>query len=62
MSPDLASNARSKVEIALTEAKAKFTRYEIDLKNKPDWYAPKVNPVGEVRDYKIYKFDSCKLF
>lgn len=35
-------------EIALAEAKAEFTRYEIDLRNKPEWYLPKVNPVGKV--------------
>ena len=32
----------------MAEAKADFTRYEIDLKNKPEWYLPKVNPVGKV--------------
>jgi len=32
----------------LSEAKAPFTRYEIDLKNKPEWYAPKVNPASKV--------------
>ncbi|KAJ3553877.1 hypothetical protein NM688_g3387 [Phlebia brevispora] len=37
-----------RVEIALAEAGAEFTRYEIDLKNKPEWYLPKVNPVGKV--------------
>ncbi|KAI0701988.1 hypothetical protein BC835DRAFT_147026 [Cytidiella melzeri] len=38
-----------RVEIALAEAKnAKFTRYEIDLSNKPEWYAPKVNPASKV--------------
>ena len=36
-------------EIALAEAKADYTRFEIDLRNKPDWYVPKVNPVGKVR-------------
>jgi glutathione S-transferase len=25
-----------------------FTRYEIDLKNKPEWYEPKVNPASKV--------------
>ncbi|OCH87036.1 hypothetical protein OBBRIDRAFT_837685 [Obba rivulosa] len=36
------------VEIVLYEAKAKYTRYEIDLRNKPDWFAAKVNPIGQV--------------
>ncbi|GAB1517246.1 hypothetical protein RhiTH_000290 [Rhizoctonia solani] len=34
--------------IALQEAKADYTLYEIDLANKPDWYAPKVNPASKV--------------
>ncbi|KAI0654862.1 hypothetical protein C8Q70DRAFT_463241 [Cubamyces menziesii] len=37
-----------RVEIALAEAKAQFKRYEIDLQNKPEWYAPKVNPASKV--------------
>lgn len=37
-----------RVELALAEAKADFTRFEIDLKNKPEWYAPKVNPASKV--------------
>ncbi|KAI0366043.1 hypothetical protein BV20DRAFT_1055923 [Pilatotrama ljubarskyi] len=37
-----------RVEIALAEAKAQFTRYEIDLQNKPEWYALKVNPASKV--------------
>ncbi|CAL1708519.1 unnamed protein product [Somion occarium] len=37
-----------RVEIALAEAKAEFKRFEIDLKNKPEWYAPKVNPASKV--------------
>jgi len=39
-----------RVELALEEAKAGFTSYEIDLKNKPEWYAPQVNPASKVRD------------
>ncbi|KAF9027234.1 glutathione S-transferase [Hymenopellis radicata] len=35
-------------ELALAEVGAQFTRYEIDLGNKPDWYAPKVNPASKV--------------
>ncbi|CAE6501785.1 unnamed protein product [Rhizoctonia solani] len=34
--------------IALHEAKANYTQYEIDLSNKPEWYAPKVNLAGKV--------------
>ncbi|CAE6478385.1 hypothetical protein RSOLAG22IIIB_01719 [Rhizoctonia solani] len=34
--------------IALQEAKADYTTYEIDLSNKPEWYAPKVNPASKV--------------
>ncbi|KAI0765393.1 hypothetical protein C8Q74DRAFT_1050999 [Fomes fomentarius] len=37
-----------RAEIALAEAKAPFTRFEIDLQNKPEWYAPKVNPASKV--------------
>ena len=35
--------------MALAEAKAPFTRFEIDLQNKPEWYAPRVNPASKVR-------------
>ncbi|KAG8762359.1 hypothetical protein FRC11_009662 [Ceratobasidium sp. 423] len=34
--------------IALQEAKADYTMYEIDLSNKPEWYAPKINPASKV--------------
>lgn len=37
-----------RVELALEEAKAKYTSYQIDLQNKPTWYAPKVNPASKV--------------
>ncbi|TBU36786.1 glutathione S-transferase C-terminal-like protein [Dichomitus squalens] len=37
-----------RAEIALAEAKAPYTRYEIDLQNKPEWYAPQVNPASKV--------------
>lgn len=43
------------VEIALAEAKAPFTRYEINLADKPTWYAPQVNPASKV----IETIDSC---
>jgi len=40
------------VELALAETGLKegvdFERYEIDLKNKPEWYQPKVNPASKV--------------
>ncbi|TFK63629.1 glutathione S-transferase [Pluteus cervinus] len=37
-----------RVEIALAETKLPFTRYEIDLGNKPDWFTPKVNAAGKI--------------
>ncbi|KAI9567981.1 glutathione S-transferase C-terminal-like protein [Boletus coccyginus] len=37
-----------RVEIALAEAKAEFKAYQIDLQNKPEWYALKVNPASKV--------------
>jgi len=37
-----------RVELALAEANAEFKRFEIDLGNKPEWYAPKVNPASKV--------------
>lgn len=36
------------VEIALREAKAEYTLYEVDLRNKPSWFVDKVNPAGKV--------------
>ena len=42
-----------KVEIALAEAKATFKTYQIDLQNKPEWYAPKVNPASKVVKHSI---------
>jgi glutathione S-transferase len=38
----------SQAEIALAHAKADYKRFEIDLQNKPEWYAPKVNPASKV--------------
>ncbi|KAH8991240.1 glutathione S-transferase [Lactarius akahatsu] len=35
-------------EIAFQEAKADVTRYWIDVANKPEWFAARVNPVGQV--------------
>ncbi|EGN94108.1 hypothetical protein SERLA73DRAFT_188693, partial [Serpula lacrymans var. lacrymans S7.3] len=37
-----------RVELALAEAKADFKSYQIDLQNKPEWYAPQVNPASKV--------------
>jgi len=37
-----------RAELALKESKLPYTRYEIDLSNKPEWYAPKVNPASKV--------------
>ncbi|KAF7346797.1 Glutathione S-transferase [Mycena sanguinolenta] len=37
----------AKVELALEEAKVGYTRWEIDLANKPEWYAPQVNPASK---------------
>ncbi|KLO10067.1 glutathione S-transferase [Schizopora paradoxa] len=37
-----------RAEIALAEVGAKYTRFEIDLQNKPVWYAPQVNPASKV--------------
>ncbi|KAG6820214.1 hypothetical protein H0H93_003868 [Arthromyces matolae] len=38
----------AKTEIALAESGLEFTRFEIDLQNKPEWYAPRVNPASKV--------------
>ncbi|EMD37327.1 hypothetical protein CERSUDRAFT_113980 [Gelatoporia subvermispora B] len=35
------------VELALLEAKVNFKKFEVNLKDKPEWYT-KVNPVGQV--------------
>ncbi|KAJ7181300.1 hypothetical protein C8R43DRAFT_968873 [Mycena crocata] len=40
--------AGHRVELALIESKVKYTRFEIDLSNKPEWFATKVNPVAKV--------------
>jgi len=37
-----------RVELALEEAQLDYTRFEIDLQNKPEWYAPRVNPASKV--------------
>ena len=41
-------DASMKVEIALAEVGANFTSFEVDLQNKPVWYAPQVNPASKV--------------
>ena len=47
----------SKTELALKESKLPYKRFEVDLKNKPEWYAPKVNPASKVRvDERGIKF------
>jgi len=37
-----------RTELALKESKLPYKRYEVDLSNKPEWYAPKVNPASKV--------------
>ncbi|KAG2047392.1 thioredoxin-like protein [Suillus hirtellus] len=38
----------AKVELALLEANVPYRAYQVDLFNKPEWFASKVNPVGKV--------------
>ncbi|GBE89239.1 Pyrimidodiazepine synthase [Sparassis crispa] len=37
-----------RVELALEEAQAPYTKFYIDLQNKPEWYAELVNPAAKV--------------
>ncbi|KZV93436.1 hypothetical protein EXIGLDRAFT_45372 [Exidia glandulosa HHB12029] len=37
-----------RTRIALKEVNADYTEYKIDLQNKPEWYAPKINPASKV--------------
>ncbi|KAF9467508.1 hypothetical protein BDZ94DRAFT_1280206 [Collybia nuda] len=37
-----------RAELALEEPRLSFTRFEVDLQNKPEWYASKVNPASKV--------------
>ncbi|KAH7909603.1 glutathione S-transferase [Hygrophoropsis aurantiaca] len=37
-----------KVELALVEANIPYRIHEVDLLNKPEWFAAKVHPVGKV--------------
>ncbi|KAI5116601.1 hypothetical protein M0805_006779 [Coniferiporia weirii] len=37
-----------RAELALAEAGADVVKYQVDLQNKPVWYAPKVNPASKV--------------
>ncbi|KAF9448150.1 hypothetical protein P691DRAFT_730207 [Macrolepiota fuliginosa MF-IS2] len=39
---------REQVDITLKESGLSYERFEVDLLNKPEWYAPKVNPVSKV--------------
>lgn len=43
------------VEIALGETKLKYSRFEVDLQNKPGWYAPKINPASKVSIIRLYR-------
>ncbi|KAG0700867.1 glutathione S-transferase [Suillus ampliporus] len=42
------SDANWQIELALIEANASYKTCQIDLFNKPEWYASKVNPIGKV--------------
>ncbi|KAG1732248.1 uncharacterized protein EDB91DRAFT_1349157 [Suillus paluster] len=37
-----------KIELALVEANAPYKAYQVDIFNKPEWFASKVNPIGRV--------------
>ncbi|KAG2364199.1 hypothetical protein BDR07DRAFT_1375252 [Suillus spraguei] len=37
-----------KIQLALAEANAPYKAYQVDLRNKPEWFTSKVNPVGQV--------------
>jgi len=37
-----------RAELVLEEAQLPYKRFEVDLRNKPEWYAPKVNPASKV--------------
>ncbi|EPQ53756.1 glutathione S-transferase [Gloeophyllum trabeum ATCC 11539] len=37
-----------RVELALEEVGAPYEPYQIDLQNKPEWYAPQINPASKV--------------
>ncbi|OJA19837.1 hypothetical protein AZE42_07785 [Rhizopogon vesiculosus] len=37
-----------RIELALAEANIKYKNYEVDLFNKPKWFAAKINPIGKV--------------
>ncbi|KDQ53770.1 hypothetical protein JAAARDRAFT_197211 [Jaapia argillacea MUCL 33604] len=43
-----ASPFAQRVELALEESGAKYETFQVDLRNKPEWYAPKVNPASKV--------------
>ncbi|KAH9477358.1 Glutathione S-transferase U5 [Psilocybe cubensis] len=46
--PETITLYTAKTELALKESKLPYKRYEIDLSNKPEWYAPKINPASKV--------------
>ncbi|KAI0666284.1 thioredoxin-like protein [Trametes maxima] len=37
-----------RVQLALEETKAEYTSYSVNLMEKPEWFAAKVNPVGKI--------------
>ncbi|KAF9527697.1 hypothetical protein CPB83DRAFT_855876 [Crepidotus variabilis] len=37
-----------RAEITLEEAQLPYKRFEVNLRDKPEWYAPKVNPASKV--------------
>ncbi|KAH7925069.1 hypothetical protein BV22DRAFT_465355 [Leucogyrophana mollusca] len=43
-----ASPFAHKIELALTEAKAAYKVYDLDLANKPEWFTAKDNPASKV--------------
>jgi len=45
--------------LALEEVGAKWEPYEIDLQNKPSWYASKVNPASKVPVIQLGKGDDA---
>ena len=41
-----------RVLMALIEAKAEYTTYDVDMTNRPAWYIEKVNPTSLVRSVR----------
>lgn len=48
LGPNDSAGRSFQVEMALYEVKADFTKYDLDIRNKPEFYAKKVNPLGKV--------------